>query len=407
VRSDCWVEVRPTTSGAPTLDVTSRVEAIYGRSIRATVASTLAALDAADLSARVEDSGALPWTLVARVEAAVRRLRPAGRSTVLPEVNPATRSASDRHRRRRSRLYLPGNTPRYFVNAGLHQPDAVILDLEDSVAPEEKDAARLLVRAALRAVSFYGAEKMVRLNHGALGLEDARALAPHGVHTFLIPKCETAEDVAAVDDLVAGLRRDGALDADAEIFLIPLVESARGAFHALSIATAAPSVAALAIGLEDYTADIGAQRTADGRESAWAMGQIVNAARAAGVQPLASVFGDVDDTAGLRAWAQSACRLGFEGVGCVHPRQVRPVHEAFAPTAAEIERAAAVVAGYEKARAAGQGVVATAGTMVDAPVVVRARRVLERAAVVRGPGQNRGPAESRGPADETADEARR
>lgn len=381
VRSDCWVAVRPTPNGeAPRREVESRVAALYGRSIRALLDAALATLGATDLSVSLLDGGALPFTLMARIEAAVRRLRPDAPGEVLPPRHPETRYAAPADRPRRSRLYLPGNTPRYFVNAGLHRPDAVILDLEDSVAPAEKDAARLLVRAALRAVPFYGAEKMVRINRLPLGLEDVRCLVPHGVHTILLPKAERAEEVRAVHDQIERLRRADAPGERAPVHLLPIVESARGVLAAAEIAAAAPSVVALAIGLEDYTADIGARRSADGEESAWALGQVVNAARAAGVQPLASVFAAVDDEPGLRAWAARAAGLGFEGVGCLHPRQVRPVHEAFAPDAAEVRRAQAIVDRFAAAAAEGEGVIAVDGEMVDAPVVARARRVLAGAA---------------------------
>jgi citrate lyase subunit beta/citryl-CoA lyase len=378
VRSDCWVEVRPTPAGAaPARTVESRVAALYGRAIRELLESALRTLGAEDLSVTLQDSGALPFTLMARIEAAVRRMRPDAEGELLPPLDPATVYPAPRERARRTRLYLPGNTPKYFVNAGLHRPDAVILDLEDSVAEAEKDAARHLVRAALRAVPFYGAEKMVRVNRLPLGLEDVRHLAPHGVHTVLLPKAERAEEVRAVHDQIERLRREGAVSQP--VHLVPIVESARGVLAAAAVAAAAPSVVALAIGLEDYTADIGARRTPDGQESAWALGQVVNAARAAGVQPLASVFGAVDDETGLRAWAGRAAALGFEGIGCLHPRQVRPVHEAFAPDATEQRRAQEIVARFAAAAGAGEGVIAVDGEMVDAPVVARARRVLARA----------------------------
>ncbi len=367
-RSDCWVEVEQ-ESGPPAMQVTSKVGALYGDAIRDLIRSTLEQLDAADLSVTLDDRGALPFTLMARLEAAVRRLRPATSRAVLPAVNPAARGAADRTRTRRTRLYLPGNSPKFFINAGLHGPDAVILDLEDSVPPAEKDAAAILVRNALRAVSFYGAEVMVRVNGLPAGLADIRLLVPHGVQTFLLPKVETPDEVVAADRLLAELGGEG-------IWLIPIIESARGALQAWPIAAAAPRVVALAIGLEDYTRDIGAQQTPEGRESLWARGQVLNAARAAGVQPLASVFADVDDAVGLAAWAEAERKLGFEGVGCIHPRQVRVVHEAFRPSAAEVEQARRIVDAFAAAQAAGLGVVAVDGKMVDAPVVERARRAL-------------------------------
>lgn len=371
VRSDCWVQVEPAT-GQPTLQLTSRVEALYGESIRALVRETLATLDAADLSVTMDDSGALPYTLLARLEAAVLRLRPATSTTVLPPINPITQYPTNRHRLRRSRLYLPGNTPKFFINAGLHRPDAVILDLEDSVAVTEKDAARLLVRNALRTVNFYGAEKMVRVNALPAGLDDIRALALHGVHVFLLPKTESADDVSAADQLLTQLGSDA--------FLIPLVESAKGVLQAWSIATSSPRVVALAIGLEDYTADLGAQRTAEGRESLWARSQVVNAARAAGVQPLSSVFANIDDQTALLAWARAERGLGFEGIGCLHPRQVAVTHQAFAPTEEEVARAQRILAAYTDALAAGQGVTTVDGMMIDAPVVARAEQIINTVA---------------------------
>jgi citrate lyase subunit beta/citryl-CoA lyase len=314
---------------------------------------------------------------MARIEAAVRRLRPDNARVALPEINEGTVCASGLKRVRRSRLYLPGTTPKFFLNAGLHKPDAIILDLEDSVPPAEKDTARLLVRNALRTVSFYGAEKMVRINQLPLGLEDVRAIVAHGVQTIVIPKVEDADQVAAVHDLIVRMQRDGAVSGD--IYLLPIIESARGILQAFAIASAAPTVAGLAIGLEDFTADIGAQRTRDGQESQWATGQIVVAARAAGVQPLASVYSDVADEKGLFDWARQQRLNGFDGMGCLHPRQIRIIHAAFAPDRAEVEKAERVVAAFEEARAAGRGVVAIDGKMIDAPVVERAQRTLQLA----------------------------
>ncbi len=366
VRSDCRVFMQPTPSGEPTITVNSRVAALYGQSITALARSTLHELGADDLSLTIDDSGALPYVIAARIEAAVKRLRPDLGRVALP---PRVAATEPRPQLKRSRLYLPGNTPKFFINAGLHQPDAIILDLEDSVPPAEKDAARILVRNTLRAVDFYGAEKFVRVNAPPAGLHEIRLLAPHGVDALLLPKVEEVDTVRSAADVL------DQLDLHA-IELIPIIESARGVLNAFAISSASPRVSALAIGLEDYTADIGAQRTAAGRESLWAQSQIVNAARAAGVQPLASVYSAIDDEAGLRAWIGEARGLGFSGAGCLHPRQVRIVHAAFAPSAAETERARRIVAAFE---AAGGGAIAVDGQMVDAPIVERARRVLRMA----------------------------
>jgi citrate lyase subunit beta/citryl-CoA lyase len=367
VRSDCRVTAWP-SDGAPTIQVESRVAALYGAAIRDLAHTTLAALGAAGLSLSIEDSGALPYVIQARIEAAVRRLRPDMAQLALPALNPAAQR-TPRTSLRRTRLYLPGNTPKFFINAGLHQPDAVILDLEDSVPPAEKDAALVLVRNALRAVDFYGAERLVRVNAPPQGLDEIRTLAPQGVDAFLLPKVEQAETIQNAAALLDNLGANS-------IGLIPIVESARGVLNAYAIASASPRVVALAIGLEDYTADIGAQRSAAGRESLWAQSQVVNAARAAGVQPLASVYSAIDDERGLSAWVEEMRGLGFEGAGCLHPRQVRIVHASLAPSPAEAAQARRIVEAFEAAQAAGLGALALDGKMIDAPVVARARRLL-------------------------------
>lgn len=381
-RSDCWVEVAESPGGGdawqPRLQVRSKVEALYGEAIRSLARSVLAQLDAADLAVTIDDRGALPFTLAARLEAAVRRLRPGTPRAQLdiPGARTTPHSPSSRGRPRRTRLYVPGNTPKYFVNAGLHRPDAVVLDLEDSVAPAEKDAARTLVAHALRCVDFQGAETMVRVNALPLGLGDVRAVAPCGAHTLVLPKVEDAREVRAVDRLLDELQREGRIG---DVFVIPTIESARGALNAWAIASASRRVVALSIGLEDYAKDIGATRTPAGSESDWARSQVINAARAAGVQPLSSVYSDVDDTAGFIAWAGGARRSGFDGVACLHPRQIGMAHRAFAPTAGEVAAAARVVAAFEAAMTSGLGVATVDGAMVDAPVVERARRTLRLA----------------------------
>jgi len=231
---------------------------------------------------------------------------------------------------RRSRLYLPGNEPKFMVNAGLHRPDGVILDLEDSVHPAEKDAARLLVRNALRCVDFGPAERMVRINQLPMGLEDLDLIVPEAPDMILIPKVETRDQVLEVADRIMALRHER--EVRSPVWLMPILESGLGVEHAYGIASATETGAALTIGLEDYTADLGVVKTPEGQETAWARSRLVNAARAASVQAIDSVYGDVADEEGLLAWGQRARAMGFVGMGCVHPRQIRIIHQAFAPT---------------------------------------------------------------------------
>jgi len=377
VRSDLWVDLELREAGGIEIDLTSRVDAYFGDAIRSQATALLEALGVQHAIVELQDMGALPFTIAARVEAAALRagLKPAGDARPQVTAPPARPSAKDRLRR--SRLYLPGNEPKYFVNAGLFRPDGIILDLEDSVHAGDKDCARLLVRNALRAIDFKGAERMVRINQLPLGLEDLEAIVPEQPELILVPKTESADDivqVAAVIDRILG-----ETGAERPLWLMPIVESARGIEHAYDIGRASERVAALTIGLEDYAADLGVPRSAGGEESAYARSRLVNAAKAAEVQAIDSVYGQVDDLEGLGSWCGNSRRLGFQGMGCLHPRQIPVIHDTFNPSPEEIARAQRIVEAFEKAQAAGLGVVSLGSKMIDPPVVKQALRLIQQA----------------------------
>ena len=228
---------------------------------------------------------------------------------------------------------------------------------------------------------------MIRINQLPLGLEDLAAVVLEGPDMILIPKVETADQVTKVDEAIdetlngsgaAGGPEDGAA-AERPLWLMPILESALGIENAFEIASASPRIAAITIGLEDYSADLGVPKTEEGTESAWARERLVNAAKAAGVQAIDSVYGQIDDLEGLRRWGERSRGMGYEGMGCVHPRQIRVIHEAFRPPAAQIEKALKIVAAYEQARAEGRGVVSLGSKMIDAPVVRQALTLVEQA----------------------------
>jgi citrate lyase subunit beta / citryl-CoA lyase len=375
IRSDCWIALTMPGDGGIVIDLASKVNVLYGRSIRCLVEDVLSRYAIADARITIEDSGALPYTITARLEAAIKRARPEERRDYLLPAADGVAAPTARDRFRRSRLYLPGNDPKLAVNAGIHQPDGVILDLEDSVSPDEKDTARLLVRNTLRAVDFMGAERMVRINQLPLGHDDLAAVIPQKPNLVLLPKCETAAQVADVHTAIRDIL--ATVDPAWDVHLMPIIESALGAVNAYAIAIAAPSVVALAVGLEDYTADIGAERTLEGRESQWMRGAVVNAARAAGIQPIDTVFSDVSDMDGLFASSREARSLGFDGKGCIHPRQIAVVHRAFAPTDKELDRARKIVLAFDEAQRRGSAVVALGSKMIDPPVVKRALRTID------------------------------
>lgn len=374
VRSDCFVSLTILQNKENSIELQSKVKSLYGESIIALCKDMLAFFGVEHARLEIEDNGALPFTLAARIEAVINKMKKTHTEYLLP-VLPQNTYSTSHDADRVSRLYLPGNNPKLMINAGIYGCHGVILDLEDSVAPDRKFEARYLVRNALRTVDFYGAERMVRINQLPAGLDDLYFVIPHPVNLILIPKCENADQVVQTDAKISeilGRKNDS-------IHLMPIIENAAGVMNAYPIARASENIAAMAIGLEDYTADIGTQRSTEGRESFFARSMVVNAARAAGIQPIDSVFSDIDDMEALARYVRESKALGFSGIGCIHPRQVPVVNENFLPDEAETEKAKRIVLAYEKAEKEGSGVATLDSKMIDPPVVKRALRTIERA----------------------------
>ncbi len=376
VRSDCFVSLELTTKGSIEIDLTSKVKNLFGDAIIATCHEVLHFYGIEHAIVTIEDSGALDYVLAARLEYAIKQLTGTGKE-FLPRMLPQNTYATARDRYRRSRLYLPGNTPKLAINAGLHHPDGLILDLEDSVAPAKKDEARILVRNTLLACDFYGTERMVRINQMPLGLDDLEMMIPHNVNLVLLPKCESADEIKALETKIEGVKTKH--NCNNPVWIMPIIESALGVMKAYEIATASEHVVALAIGLEDYTADLGTQRTREGTESFFARCMLVNAARAAGIQAIDSVFSDVSNMEALRQNVLTSKSLGFDGMGCIHPRQIPIIHDAFAPNDKEIDKAQKIVNAFYKAEEQGLGVVSLGSKMIDPPVVKRAQRTIHMA----------------------------
>ena len=376
VKSDCFVSLELTGQGGINLMLKSKVEVMFGNSIRKQIMEMLDFFGIENAKIEVEDTGALPFVIAARVEAAVKQLIDTDKE-YLPDLIPENTSQTTKDKFRFSRLYLPGNSPKLMINAGIHKPDGVILDLEDAVAPDKKFEARFVVRNALRSVNFYGAERMVRINQIPAGLDDLDFVVPHNVNLILVPKCESAEQIHLVNESIDKIKSEKGIDYD--IWLMPIIESALGVMKAFEIASAADNIVSIAIGLEDYTADLGTKRTNEGTESFFARSMLVNAARAAGIQPIDSVFSDVSDMEALKQNVLRSKALGFDGMGCIHPRQIEVIHKYFAPDDAEIEKAKKIVNAFYIAKEKGLGVVSLGSKMIDAPVVKRAQKSIDLA----------------------------
>lgn len=377
VRSDCMATFELTTSGGVQIELISKIKDYFGDHIIDLARKELEFFGIENARLKIEDRGSLDYVIAARIEAAIKQQIETDKEFLL-DIIPQNTDQTAKDKPRRSRLYLPGNTPKLALNAGIHKPDGIILDLEDSVAPAKKAEAAILVRNSLRSVNFYGAERMVRINQLPAGLSDLEMVVPHNVNLILIPKCETAEQLKQVNIKIAEIKKTKNLNYN--IWLMPIIESALGVINSYQIACC-ENVVGMAIGLEDYTADLGTQRTAEGNESFFARSQVVNSARAAKIQPIDSVFSDVNDMEALKQNVLVSKSLGFDGMGCIHPRQIPVIHECYAPTEKEIEKAQKIVAAYNEAKDKGLGVVSLGSKMIDAPVVKRALQTLNMAGI--------------------------
>ncbi|MDD7603114.1 MAG: CoA ester lyase [Firmicutes bacterium] len=285
---------------------------------------------------------------------------------------------------RRSMLFLPGNSPNILLNADFLGSDSIILDLEDAVAPTEKDAARILVRNAITSLG-YTREVIVRINpvESPYWQKDLREIIPVKPDMIMPTKVGCAADVKVVSDYITQLEKEFGME-EGGVKMIPLIETAMGVENAYEIASADPRVTAIFLGGEDFTADMRCKRTKEGTEIFYARSRMVLAARAAGVDVYDTPWTDVEDYDGLIEDAKFAKSLGFTGKSSISPRHIPFINEVFSPTEEEIQYARDVFDCIEKAKAEGKGVVSLHGKMIDAPIVARARQVLEAAETIRG-----------------------
>lgn len=290
----------------------------------------------------------------------------------------------------RSLLFVPGNRADMIEKAARYGADALILDLEDGVAPAAKARAREIVGAALDQGFPDDLHIFIRINGTASGFleEDLRGALRSRVDGVCLPKCDGPEEVLAMDARLQLLEDQWGV-IRGRLRVIPMIETARGVLNAPAIARCHDRIAAVGFGAEDFTADIGVARTREGREVGFARAAVSLAAHAAGVDPLDGIYADFRDVEGLRADTASARMLGYMGKMVIHPSQVLPVNAAFAPSSAEADHARRILAAFEEAQARGAGIAVVDGAMVDRPVVLRAQRVLAIAARSE-PGERRG-----------------
>lgn len=288
---------------------------------------------------------------------------------------------------RRSMLFVPGNNPKMMVNCGFLGADAIIFDLEDAVSPEEKDAARLLVKYAISNLELCGCEVIVRVNavDTPLFADDLAAILPQHPALIMLPKTASAADIQLCDTAIAAHERAQGIPVGST-GIIALIETALGVENAFAIATAAPRVRGLFLGAEDLSADLHCSRTRAGQEIFYARTRLVMAARAAGIAVYDTPFTDVNDDAGIVEDSRTARALGFDGKASISPRHVSAINRCFSPTQSEVDYAREVLDAIEAGRRMGKGAVALRGKMIDAPIVARAEQTLAAAEAILAKG---------------------
>ncbi|MBS2100099.1 HpcH/HpaI aldolase/citrate lyase family protein [Carboxylicivirga linearis] len=282
--------------------------------------------------------------------------------------------------KRRTMLYIPGNNPAMLQQGSVYGADGVLLDLEDAVALNQKDAARILVSHMLQYVSYEGCEVTVRVNHidTPFGEEDLKQIVPLQPDAIRLPKVETIDEISRIIQLVEDIENAHELPHD-KMKIHVMIETALGVQNVYDIANYSSRIDAISIGGQDLAADMQLVKTNDGIGIDYARKQIVMAAKACKIDVFDTVYVDVENEEGLREEAEYIKKLGFTGKAIINPRQIEIVNEVFTPTEKEIRKAAKIVKAFERNKKEGIGVFAVDGKMVDAPVVQRALRVLEMA----------------------------
>lgn len=282
-------------------------------------------------------------------------------------------------RLRRTMMFIPGNNPAMMQDAFIYGPDSIMLDLEDSVTMTEKDAARMLVFHALQTIDYGDTEMVVRINplNTPHGKKDVEAMVKAGTHIIRMPKTETAEEVKELEAEIEKVEKE--LGCVGRTKIMAAIESALGVINAYQIAVASKRMIGIALGAEDYCANLKAQRTPEGKELLLARETIIVAARAAGIDAIDTVYSNLNDMDTFRKEVEFIKTLGFDGKSIINPRQIEIVNEVFAPKEKEIEKARTIIAAIKEAAEKGSGVIAVNGKMVDRPVVLRAQRVIDLA----------------------------
>lgn len=278
-------------------------------------------------------------------------------------------------------LFLPGANAAMLSTSFVYKPDSIMFDLEDAVSIKEKDSARLLVAQTLRLPIYkeQGIETVVRINalDTPFGLKDLEAVVRAGVDVVRLPMTNSAEDIHELEAHVERIEKECGREVGSTK-LMAAIESAQGVVNAISIAKSSPRLIGIALAAFDYLVDMQTER-GDGTELFYARCAVLHAARVAKIDAFDVVYSNVNDDEGFLKEVNLIKKLGYNGKSLINPRQIDLLHNAYAPTAAEVEHAQKVVEAAEEGERKGLGVISLNGKMIDAPIIARARKVIELA----------------------------
>lgn len=398
-KQDILVTVEPIASGVE-VELTSKVYTQYGKHMEALISETIKEAGYDGVKVTAQDQGAWDYTIKARVLAALQRASQADDSAPSAGSNGATQeskstdtmhavqsavqdenelTAKAKERLSRSMMFVPGNTPKMLNSADIYGADSLMFDIEDSVYINEKDAARLLVSEMLKHMKFHS-ETVVRINHPTqtpFGLADLDVIVPAKPNLIRLPKTEDVSEVELVARKIESVEKAMGWPAGT-INIIVAIESVKGLYNVRDICHA-PRVVGIALGAEDYRADLRTGKSKPAVELTLARQTILLAAREAGIRCIDTVFSDVKDKEGFLEEVQYIKSLGFDGKSCIHPSQIELAHSVFTPSAADIEYSVRVLNAYDESVKHNKGVLAVDGKMIDRPIVIRAERTVDKA----------------------------
>lgn len=282
---------------------------------------------------------------------------------------------------RRSMLFLPGANAAMLSTSFVYKPDSIMFDLEDAVSIKEKDSARLLVAQTLKMPVYkeHNIETVVRINalNTPFGLKDLEAVVRAGVDVVRLPMTNSAEDIHELEAHVEHIEKECGREVGSTK-LMAAIESAQAVVNAVSIAKSSPRLIGIALAAFDYLVDMQTER-GDGTELFYARCAVLHAARVAGIDAFDVVYSNVNDDEGFLKEVSLIKKLGYNGKSLINPRQIELLHNAYAPTASEVENAKKIVEAAEEGERKGLGVVSLNGKMIDAPIITRAQKIIELA----------------------------